>query len=279
MNLVEKFKSVDTSDCSKVPVEISELVSAFGGVHNILVFNSSVSQLRYDVKDVSKVNAALLEKLGAVKVEVFEAAKHVQVTFCAGAEGLNQVVKKFVATLQAQQQPEQTTATVETKKSEARQVASVDSLEVLAPISGAVSPLSTLNDEVFSKGLVGSGLAIQMDTKAQKVNVVAPFSGKITMLPAGKNQFILTSATGVEVVVVVGLNSHLLNGVGISSNVSLNQSVNAGDVVLELQMDKYLAKQVDTHLVLAATQDSSLKTLKNEAQSATSGQVLFTLAK
>ncbi|MEA4191328.1 PTS glucose transporter subunit IIA [Mycoplasma sp. 2248] len=237
-----------------------KIVDAFGGLDNITSFNNSASQLRYDVKNVSLVSKADFEQLGATSVKIFEAQKHVQVDL-PNAEALNALIKinkDLISTMCKSVE----VSTVSTSNNATASTQAVSELEILAPASGHIVSLESLNDGVFSNDLVGKGFAIKLDGTSGKI--VAPFDGKITMQPASKSQVILSNTSlGVEAVIVFGLNSYKLDGIGMDAKVSLNQEVKSGDELIVLDLNRFKAENIDQEIIFALTTDSKLQNFKN----------------
>ncbi|QGZ97560.1 PTS glucose transporter subunit IIABC [Mycoplasma sp. NEAQ87857] len=284
MNLVEKScellankKNDSCQECTcATPVEVVELINALGGANNILSFNNSVSQLRYGLKNVSLINEAELKKLGAKKVEVFDASNYVQVTFDCGVDQLNEVVKLYVPNLK-EETTDNAQATKEETSSVKQEAQCVEQFDVLAPVSGELVALEKLNDGIFSEKLVGNGVAILVSGSTAKV--LAPFDGKIMMMPANKNQIIFKSHEGIEVVIVAGLNSYKLDGIGIDAKFNLNDNVKKQEVLLELNLNKFDQENIDKHIIITTTNDSVLQNVTSMADKALAGEVLFKLCK
>ncbi|UWW01265.1 PTS transporter subunit EIIB [Mycoplasmopsis felis] len=53
---------------NEVPKKVIDIVNAFGGIHNIVGFSNSVSELRYDLKNLSIVSKDDLIKQGATNI-------------------------------------------------------------------------------------------------------------------------------------------------------------------------------------------------------------------
>ncbi|MDV7757530.1 PTS sugar transporter subunit IIA [Liquorilactobacillus mali] len=111
--------------------------------------------------------------------------------------------------------------------------------QVVAPISGKCIPLTEVNDNVFSKKMMGDGFAIVPNPSAHQI--VAPITGKIVAFPDSKHAIgIESTILRISILVHIGLNTVSLNGEGFSSEIQLNQHVNAGDslVVFDSNMMK-----------------------------------------
>ncbi|WLP85329.1 PTS glucose transporter subunit IIA [Mycoplasma seminis] len=272
------FKNIKNNNVNHEDMcKLASIIDALGGFDNILAFNNSVSQLRYDVKNVALVNTKALEELGAETVTVFDGAKHVQVTL-PHAEELNAFIKAnkdnlkpLCAAVESETQEHCGCATKEAN------TAAVASVKVLAPVNGKVFELRQLNDGVFSKGLVGKGFGIKLSDKT-KAEVVAPFDGKIAMMPANKSQIILSNPTsGAEAVILFGKDSYKLDGIGFTAFVALNDSVKAGQKLFELDLERFDNENINKDVLFVLTEDSKLQEIKSLATEAKVGKDLFTL--
>lgn len=127
---------------------------------------------------------------------------------------------------------------VETKTSEPLNCKSV----VYSPLKGKVLPLSEVNDEVFSKKIMGEGIAILPEEGV----VTAPFDGVINTVFPTKHAIGLTSNDGVELIIHVGLDTVELNGECFSSLVKDGDTVKKGDVLVSFDLDKIKEREYDT---------------------------------
>ena len=107
-------------------------------------------------------------------------------------------------------------------------------IEVLSPLSGFVWPLSETPDQAFAQGSLGDGVAI--DPVVGEVR--APFAGTILSLPASRHAVIVRHASGVEILVHVGVDTVGLDGEGFDALVSLGQQVEAGTCLLAFDLDR-----------------------------------------
>ncbi|WP_426461583.1 PTS glucose transporter subunit IIA [Mycoplasma hafezii] len=297
MKLVSKCKELleKFHEHNNVPQEVKEVVDAFGGINNILAMNNSVSELRYDLKDLSKLNRAELEKLGAKKVTVFDREKHVQVCFGEDVQELSTLIKKYACKLREENQEvaevkaEQDCCKSDCKCDDAAKCSTSEcgvepkkefkaEIEVLAPVSGKIVSFADLNHYVFSNNMVGNGVAIEFDLNQDKIDVLAPFSGKISMMPANKTQVILTSPCGVETVILIGQDSAKLDGIGFDVHYNLNDMVPAGKAIMTLNLNKFREEQADNHIVISTTADSRLQSVSEVATQAKAGEKLFKLS-
>ncbi|MGL5887187.1 MAG: sucrose-specific PTS transporter subunit IIBC [Leuconostoc suionicum] len=97
--------------------------------------------------------------------------------------------------------------------------------EVDAPVSGHLMQLADVQDNVFSTGMMGKGVAIEPSDGT----IYAPADGKITVAYQTKHAYGLTTDDGVEILVHIGLDTVNLEGKGFESFVTQGQKVKKGD--------------------------------------------------
>lgn len=98
-----------------------------------------------------------------------------------------------------------------------------------SPIAGEVIALTEVPDEVFASGAMGSGIAIiPTDNK-----VYSPFDATITTVIDSKHAIGLTSDSGIELLIHVGLDTVKLGGKPFDCHVLQGQHVKKGDLLLE----------------------------------------------
>ena len=102
---------------------------------------------------------------------------------------------------------------------------------VYAPITGKTVALDTVKDPVFASGMMGEGIAILPDESNGKVNIYAPQSGKLNVVADTGHAYGLTTASGIEILVHIGIDTVSLKGKGFTTNVELNQTVQKGDLL------------------------------------------------
>lgn len=119
---------------------------------------------------------------------------------------------------------------------------SAASIELQSPLAGEVIPLTEVNDAVFSAEILGKGIAVRpTDGK-----LVAPIAGTVTSMLDTKHAIGITSPDGVEVLVHVGLDTVKLNGQHFTALVEQGDEVEAGQALLEVDLDAITAAGYDT---------------------------------
>ncbi|WP_396214119.1 phosphoenolpyruvate--protein phosphotransferase [Gemmatimonas sp.] len=105
-------------------------------------------------------------------------------------------------------------------------------LTLLAPVSGVIVPLEDVPDPVFAQRLAGDGLSI--DPLGSEV--LAPCDAVVRQVHRASHAVTL-EASGLEIVIHVGLDTVLLQGAGFHPAVKAGQQVRAGDVLLRFDID------------------------------------------
>lgn len=129
------------------------------------------------------------------------------------------------------------------------------SVQLMAPMKGAVMGLHDVADEVFSKGLLGKGMAIEpVDGK-----VVSPIAGTVTTVFPTKHAIGLTDDHGMEVLIHVGLDTVSLNGEPFEALVAAGDRVEVGTELLQADLDAIKAAGLPTTTVVVITNTDEFK--------------------
>ena len=142
-----------------------------------------------------------------------------------------------------------------------------DTTNLLAPATGAVIALAKTSDPIFSQGTMGDGFGLTPTIG----KVVAPVSGKISMVADTKHAVGIVTNEGLEVLVHMGVDTVGLKG---AANNRLENSKayelmkdktvyfigklftdfpKAGDEIAEMDLDEIKAKGLDTTIMVLIT--------------------------
>ena len=103
---------------------------------------------------------------------------------------------------------------------------------VLSPLTGEARPLSEIDDAAFASAALGKGVAINPSEGV----VRAPFDGTVTASFPSGHAIGLTSDTGVECLIHVGMDTVNLDGRHFETAVEQGQRVKAGDTLLTFDL-------------------------------------------
>ena len=114
---------------------------------------------------------------------------------------------------------------------------SAETHDLKAFLTGKVIPLNEVEDQVFSAGVMGEGLAIWPENDT----LYAPAKGAVTMLTDTRHAIGMTLENGMEILLHVGLDTVEMNGDGFTYLVSENQKVEAGTALIRFDREKIKA--------------------------------------
>ena len=103
---------------------------------------------------------------------------------------------------------------------------------VYSPLEGEAIPLSAMNDPTFAQELLGKGFGVVPSLG----KVYAPFDGKVSALFPTNHAIALTSPEGIELLIHVGINTVKLGGKHFSARVAQDDTVTAGQLLLEFDI-------------------------------------------
>ncbi|CAM4410603.1 PTS system glucose-specific IIA component [Paenibacillus endophyticus] len=101
-----------------------------------------------------------------------------------------------------------------------------------APVTGRLFPLREVNDVNFSHGYLGDGVAIEPASDC----VVAPFDGIISHIAEAKHALLLKHASGLQLLIHIGIDTVDLRGEGFDMLVNVNDRVRLGQPLVQFDL-------------------------------------------
>ena len=95
-----------------------------------------------------------------------------------------------------------------------------------APCKGKVVPLSEVPDPTFSEKILGDGFAVI----PSEGKIYAPTDGEIAMVFDTLHAITLTSSSGTEILIHIGLDTVTLKGAPFTAHVAAGDQVKKGDL-------------------------------------------------
>lgn len=116
-------------------------------------------------------------------------------------------------------------------------------ITINAIATGKLLPLEQVNDPVFSKKMMGDGVAVDVDDDY----IISPVDGTISLIAETKHAFGITTSEGIEIMVHVGLETVNLKGQGFKKLKEMGDQVKKGDRILHI--DRNFMKEHNVELI------------------------------
>lgn len=144
--------------------------------------------------------------------------------------------------------------------------------EIFAPLYGDIIPLSKVPDPVFSKKMMGDGIAII--PKSGKV--VSPVNGQVIQVFPTKHAIGIRSERGLELLIHIGLETVELNGEGFEVLVNTDEPIKAGDPLVKVNLEYLKSKNKDIVTPIIITNMEKVLEIKASQEIVTNfGDVVF----
>ena len=129
---------------------------------------------------------------------------------------------------------------------------------LLAVCTGKTVPLSAVPDEVFAQGILGEGIAIE----PAEGRFCAPVGGKIESVADTRHAFTILSDAGNDVLVHIGVDTVSLAGEGFVSHVLTGESVKAGQLIAEADIDFIRSRGLSAICSVVVTEPEKIENIE-----------------
>lgn len=227
------------------------IVQGLGGKQNISDVDCCATRLRITVKDSSKVSEDLLKQSGAAGV--IKKGNGVQVIYGPKVTVVKSRLEDFLAS------PESDSISADAAAVPAEEThsesAAKGSIVLGSALTGTAVPLDKVEDEVFSAGILGQGIAVE----PSEGKVYAPCAGIISNTVDTRHAIGITADNGAELLIHVGLDTVKLNGQFYEYKVKDGDRVNKGDLLMTFDTEgiKKAGYKLVTPLVVCNSDDFS----------------------
>ncbi|MCD7993647.1 MAG: sucrose-specific PTS transporter subunit IIBC [Clostridia bacterium] len=141
--------------------------------------------------------------------------------------------------------------------------------ELYVPMKGQVLDVGQSADDVFASRALGNGVAIN----PAEGMVCAPCDGTISLLFPTKHAVGITSETGVEVLIHIGINTVQLDGQGFEAFVAQGDKVKKGDRLIAADLDLIRDKGMNPQTMMILPEGGNLDVTVYPGEQADGGSV------
>ena len=241
---------------SSASSQVINIINLLGGRANIVDVDACMTRLRVTVKDAEKVGTEEQWKAEGAMGLVMK-GQGVQAIYGPKADVLKSDIQDVLDSGEVipETLPSQMTAV---QKAEATFKGVTD--EVNSVADGEVINIEDVKDPVFSQKMMGDGFAVEPENG----HIVSPVAGKVTSVFPTKHALGLITDNGLEVLVHIGLDTVSLEGKPFEVKVSEGQTVAAGDLLVEADLDAIRAAGRETSTIVVFTNADAIKSVKVE---------------
>ncbi len=241
------------------------IVRGLGGSRNISNLDCCATRLRITVNNPNIVNEEALKQSGAAGV--IKKGNDIQVIYGPGVTGIKYGLEEYLIhdgrasdiTAKGRQiVKEENKINFEGKENGGNEMKSEKDILIYSPVKGRAVELEAVGDGVFSSRMLGDGIAVEPALG----RVVAPVSGTVTTIFETKHAIGITSDSGVEVLIHIGLDTVNLNGKYFTAHVKDGDPVNTGDLLVEFDMDNIMQQGYAVITLVIITNTTDYKNVK-----------------
>ena len=241
---------------SSASSQVINIINLLGGRANIVDVDACMTRLRVTVKDAEKVGTEAQWKAEGAMGLVMK-GQGVQAIYGPKADVLKSDIQDVLDSGEVipETLPSQMTAV---QKAEAKFKGVTN--EVHSVADGQVINIEDVKDPVFSQKMMGDGFAVEPENG----KIVSPVAGKVTSIFPTKHALGLVTDNGLEVLVHIGLDTVSLEGKPFDVKVTEGQTVAAGDLLVEANLDAIREAGRATSTVVVFTNADAIKSVKVE---------------
>ncbi len=260
--LASKGKGDSKTGAAAASGGISETIAnALGGKANLSDVDACATRLRVTVKKPELVNDALLKSTGAAGI--VHKGQGIQVIYGPNVAVIKSNLEDYldnapdveVNTNEAAPEAPAEAPKEEAKPEKKKKLVKV--VKISSPMNGTAMPLSEMPDEGFAQGMMGLGAAVV----PADGTVYAPEDGEISLVFDTKHAIGITTDSGVELLIHVGVDTVALKGQGFTPLVNTGDTVKKGQPIMKIDLDflKSHAPSVATPILDTEADDENKK--------------------
>lgn len=130
--------------------------------------------------------------------------------------------------------------------------------ELFSVATGRSVDLSTVNDDVFSKKILGDGIAVIPYSDY----IVSPCEGTVIMIAETRHAIAIENPQGIQILIHIGLDTVNLKGNGFETYVKVGDKVEKGKVLVEFNKDLLKKENISDIIMMIITNSNGHKILE-----------------
>lgn len=234
----EETPDIATNGDSKHAVMAQRIYDALGGAANVTAIDNCTTRLRLQVLDTGTIDQNRIKATGVPGVKVID-GKNIQVI--VGTE------VQFVADEMSRLHGGSGGTHIVAEQTVIEEAPKAQSLFAVA--KGRLVPITEVSDDVFSEKMMGDGYAV-LPTSGE---IFAPVAGTISNIFPTKHAVGITTPTGIEVLLHMGLDTVDLAGKPFTVYVTSGQQVGRGQMIATVDLAAVAAAGKKTDMIVALT--------------------------
>lgn len=214
------------------------IVRNVGGRDNIIGITHCITRLRFELKDDSKANTDVLKSTYGI-VTVVKSGSQYQIVIGKDVISVYNSVCKGSDMKDKQKNITEANITEVKYSADATEKLFNNTVEktvierLVAPCDGVVKDITEAEDEVFSSGILGTGIVIVPD----EGRIHAPCDGIITSFFSTGHAIGIHSIEGSEILIHIGTDTVKLDGKGFAKKKIQGDKVSKGEILLEFDIE------------------------------------------
>lgn len=234
----EETPDIATNGDSKHAVMAQRIYDALGGAANVTAIDNCTTRLRLQVLDTGTIDQNRIKATGVPGVKVID-GKNIQVI--VGTE------VQFVADEMSRLHGGSGGTHIVAEQTVIEEAPKAQSLYAVA--KGRLVPITEVSDDVFSEKMMGDGYAV-LPTSGE---IFAPVAGTISNIFPTKHAVGITTPTGIEVLLHMGLDTVDLAGKPFTVYVTAGQQVGRGQMIATVDLAAVAEAGKKTDMIVALT--------------------------
>lgn len=219
-----------------------EITKGLGGADNINDVDACATRLRITVDDASKVSQDELKATGAAGVII--KGQGVQVVYGPRVSIIKSDLEEYLESGAPISTAEEVQKVKEKVVEEKKESVKVAEELFISPLKGELKPITETPDPTFAEKMMGDGVVIFPEEGI----VVSPCNGVASLVFPTKHAVGITTDSGTELLIHVGVDTVNLEGKGFETFVKEGDTIKAGQELIKFDIE-YIEKNASSSAV------------------------------